>query len=174
MCPHCGHKGANFIQAREGSILPQSARRLWQCKSCRKQFSAMTGSIFHGSKVPLRKWLFVVFEMASNKNGMAAREIERKYGVAPKTAWFMAHRIREAMKTKARTRLFTGTVVSDETWIGGDPANKHHDKVARDEQGNMVHHTEKTPVLSLVDKQTGEVRSRVVPTSELREPAQSI
>ena len=172
MCPHCGHKGANFIQAREGSIRAgQSARRLWQCKSCRKQFSAMTGSIFHGSKVPLRKWLFVVFEMASNKNGMAAREIERKYGVAPKTAWFMAHRIREAMKTKAPTRLFTGTVVSDETWIGGDPANKHHDKVARDEQGNMVHHTEKTPVLSLVDKQTGEVRSRVVPrvnTANLR------
>ncbi|MGP8163831.1 MAG: hypothetical protein ACLQAN_08710, partial [Acidimicrobiales bacterium] len=85
----------------------------------------MTGSIFHGSKVPLRKWLFVLFEMASNKNGMAAREIERKYGVAPKTAWFMAHRIREAMKTKAPARLLTGTVVSDETYIGGDPGNKH-------------------------------------------------
>ena len=51
----------------------------------------MTGTIFHGSKVPLRTWLLVVFEMCASKNGMAAREIQRKYGVAPKTAWYMAH-----------------------------------------------------------------------------------
>ena len=63
----------------------------------------MTGTIFHGSKVPLRTWLFVLFEMCAAKNGMAAREIERKYGVAPKTAWFMAHRLREAMKARRRS-----------------------------------------------------------------------
>jgi transposase-like protein len=67
--------------------------------------------------------------------------------------------------------LFSGVVVADETWIGGDPANKHRDRVARDDLGNMVHRTEKTPVLSLVEKRTGEVRSRVVPrvnTANLR------
>src|ERR1700683_3862896 len=96
VCPHCANKGANFIKPRSGGSTrttrtgTQSARRLWQCKACRKQFSAMTGTIFHGSKVPLRTWLFVLFEMCANKNGFAAREIERKYGVAPKTAWFMA------------------------------------------------------------------------------------
>ena len=52
----------------------------------------------HGSKVPLRIWLFVIFEMCANKDGIAAREIERKYGVASRTAWFMIRRLREAMK----------------------------------------------------------------------------
>lgn len=107
VCPHCENEGANFIKPRGGTTRrtrtgAQTARRLWQCKKCRKQFSAMTGTIFHGSKVPLRTWLMVVFEMCANQNGMAAREIERKHGVAPKTAWFMAHRIREAMKVRAR------------------------------------------------------------------------
>jgi transposase-like protein len=119
VCPHCGNEGANFIKPRNGSTRTtrtgsHSARRLWQCKACRKQFSAMTGTIFHGSKVPLRTWLFVVFEMAANKNGIAAREIERKYEVAPQTAWFMAHRIREAMKRRAPQSL-VGTIVADES-----------------------------------------------------------
>jgi len=83
----------------------------------------MTGTIFHGSRVQLRTWLFVLFEMCASKNGMAAREIERKYGVAPKTAWFMAHRLREAMKAKGPQFLMTGTIVSDETWVGGQPQN---------------------------------------------------
>ena len=129
VCPHCGNPGANYIKPRtaEGKARAtrtgsMSQRRLWQCKACRKQFSAMTGTIFHGSKVPLRTWLLVVFEMCASKNGMAAREIERKYHVAPKTAWFMAHRIREAMKRRAPGSLLVGTIVSDETWIGGDPS----------------------------------------------------
>jgi transposase-like protein len=130
----------------------------------------MTGTIFHGSKVPLRTWLLVVFEMCASKNGMAAREIQRKYAVAPKTAWFMAHRIREAMRTRAPGALI-GTIVADETWIGGDPTNKHGGsapararregvQIKPGEMGTIK--TEKTPVLSLIDAETGEVRSRVV------------
>ena len=87
-----------------------------EVRGCRRQFSALTGTIFHGSKVELRIWLMVFVEMCANKNGMAAREIERKYGVAPKTAWFMAHRIREAMKS-APPHSLVGTIVADEpTW----------------------------------------------------------
>ena len=71
---------------------------MWKCGACRKQFSVLTGTIFHGTKVPLRTWLFVIYEMCANKNGIAAREIERKYEVTAKTAWFMLHRLREAMK----------------------------------------------------------------------------
>ncbi len=165
-CPHCGHKGANFIRPRNGdhttrttSRGAQTARRLWQCKGCRYQFSAMTGTIFHGSKISLRTWLFVLFEMCASKNGMAAREIERKYGVAPKTAWFMAHRIREAMKRDAPGSLI-GTIVADETWVGGEPKYRHRrpGEVARRGSG-----TDKTPVVALIDAGTGEARSAVLP-----------
>lgn len=133
ICPHCGNAGANYIKPRTGTARPTrtgslSQRRLWQCKKCRRQFSAMTGTIFHGSKVPLRTWLLVVFEMCASKNGMTAREIQRKYAVAPKTAWFMAHRIREAMRTRAPGSLI-GTIVADETWMGGDPMDKHGSSV---------------------------------------------
>jgi len=133
----------------------------------------MTGTIFHGSKVPLRTWLFVLFEMCANKNGFAAREIERKYHVAPKTAWFMAHRLREAMKARGPQHLLVGTIVSDETWIGGDPTNRHGGRhtnkmnAAREPVPvvpGKLHNkkTDKTPVVSLINANTGEVRSRVV------------
>jgi hypothetical protein len=118
----------------------------------------MTGTIFHGSKVPLRTWLFVLFEMCASKNGMAAREIERKYHVAPKTAWFMAHRLREAMKTRAPAKLLDGIVVADETWIGGEPKFRHANKRVGSKQGK----TDKTPVLALIDVDSGVARSKVV------------
>lgn len=165
-CPHCANKGANFIQSLTGTSRATrtghlSERRVWQCKKCRKQFSAMTGTIFHGSKVPLRTWLLVFFQMCASKNGMAAREIERVYGVAPKTAWYMAHRIREAMRTRAPHKLI-GDVVADETFIGGDPKNWHADD-PRWKSLKRGRATNKVPVLSIIDADTGEVRSKVVP-----------
>jgi len=176
VCPHCGSPGANYIKPRtaEGKARAtrtgsMSQRRLWQCKACRKQFSAMTGTIFHGSKVPLRTWLLVVFEMCANKNGMAAREIERKYGVAPRTAWFIAHRIREAMKVRAPKSL-VGVIVADETFIGGNPERMNAKTHAAWEKrratpGNKfgTAGSEKTPVLALIEADTGEARSAVLP-----------
>ena len=166
ICPHCGSIDKHYFltpktaeglarKTRTGSM---SERRVWKCKVCRKQFSVLTGTVFHGSKVPLQTWLMVVFEMCSNKNGIAAREIERKYGVAPKTAWFMTHRLREAMKRKAPGALI-GPVVVDETWFGGDPKNRHGHK-----SGGKKGRTEKTPIIALIDTATGEVRSKAVPT----------
>jgi transposase-like protein len=168
VCPHCGSIADHYYltpkapegrKTRTGSI---SQRRVWKCRDCRKQFSVLTGTIFHGSKVHLQTWLFVVFEMAANKNGLAAREIERKYGVSPKTAWFMAHRIREAMKTRAPLALLTGTIVADETWVGGNPGNDHYYKAPRPVRPGENMGTQKTPVLSLINAETGEVRSKVV------------
>ena len=75
-----------------------SQRRVWKCAACRKQFSVLTGTIFHGTKVPIATWLAVIVQMCSAKNGISAREVERMHGVTPETAWFMLHRLREAMK----------------------------------------------------------------------------
>ncbi len=95
-CPHCGETGATYIQptngvSRKTRTGEMSERRVWRCVHCRKQFSVITGTVFHGTKVPLRTWVLVVFEMVSSKNGISAREVERKYGVCPRTAWHMMH-----------------------------------------------------------------------------------
>ena len=163
VCPHCGSIAAHYFltprngvsrKTRTGS---KSQRRVWKCKDCRRQFSVLTGTIFHGSKIPVRTWIFVVFEMCASKNGVAAREIERKYNLTGKSAWFMLHRIREAMRREPLAGLLAGTVVADETWIGGKPSNRHGYVPGENQT------TTKTPVLSLVNSETREVRSRVVP-----------
>jgi transposase-like protein len=164
VCPHCGSLAKHYYlkprdpegrRTRTGAV---SQRRVWKCKDCRKQFSVTTGTIFHGSKISLRTWLFVVFEMCASKNGVAAREIERKYDVTPKSAWFMVHRIREAMKREPLAGLLSNTtVVADETFIGGKPANMHASK-----RPTWGHSNRKIPVVSLIDTATGEVRSEVV------------
>jgi transposase-like protein len=179
VCPHCGNDRVYFLTAkgegrktRTGKV---SERRLWKCGACRKQFSALTGTIFHGTKVELRIWLAVVVEMCANKNGMAAREIERKYGVSPKTAWFMAHRIRDAMQNRA-PHMMMGIIVADESYVGGKPERMNAKTRARWEgegevptpivpggEGRPSQLTAKTPIVSLVNATTGEVRSAVVP-----------
>lgn len=135
VCPHCGLlDGAWYIRplngvSRRTRTGTPSQRRVWKCGGCRKQFSVLTGTIFQGSKIPVRTWLMVVFEMCAAKNGISAREVERKYDLTAKTAWFMLHRIREAMKRDPLASLLSGTVASDERWIGGAPANRHRDEV---------------------------------------------
>lgn len=169
-CPHCDHLGATYIApangvSRKTRTGAASERRVWRCRSCRKQFSVLTGTVFHGTRVSLRAWVLVIFEMCASKNGVAAREIERKYGVCPRTAWFMMHRIREAMKADPLVQSMRGTIVADETWIGGNPKNRHASqrKPVRigPDHGNL--NTDKVSVLSLINATTGEARSAVVP-----------
>jgi transposase-like protein len=167
VCPLCGSAGPHYFLkpangvSRKTRTGKPSQRRVWKCRDCRKQFSVLTGTIFHRSKIPVRTWLLVVFEMCSSKNGVSAREVERKYELTAQTAWFMLHRIREAMKRDPLATLLSGTVISDETWIGGAPANRHRDDPR--EQPRLSSTTDKTPILSLVHHETREVRSRVVP-----------
>ena len=181
VCPHCGSEHVNYIKpvngvsrtTRTGSV---SERRVWKCQACpgRKQFSVLTGTIFHGTKIPVRTWLFVVFEMCASKNGVAAREIERKYGLSPKSAWFMLHRIREAMKREPLAGLLGGgggTVIADETAIGGKTGRMNNKRRAAHEAPKAVKpgsgpgtgpFAGKAIVLSLIDTETGEARSEVV------------
>jgi len=164
VCPHCGVIGDHYYLQPENGFSrittrgTYSERRVWKCKDCRKQFSVTTGTIFHGSKVSLRIWLFVFFEMCANKNGLAAREIARKYGVAPKTAWFMTQRIREAMKS--RGGLMSGNIVADETYIGGKPENWHANDPRRAKFGNTT--ARKTAVVTLINSETDEIRTKAV------------
>jgi len=164
VCPHCGSIAEHyFLTPRNGSTREtnsgnQTERRLWKCRGCRKKFSVLTNTVMHGTHIPVRTWVFVFFELCSNKNGIAAREVERRYDLSPKSAWFMLHRIREAMSTGPGADLFSGVVVADEAWIGGEPKNRHANKRVGSKQGK----TDKTPIVSLINSETGEVRSKVV------------
>ena len=173
-CPHCGCVGADYIApsngvSRKTRTGAQSQRRVWRCHGCRKQFSVLTGTPLHGTKVSVRMWVFVIFEMCSSKNGVSAREIERKYGLCPRTAWFMLHRVREMMKGEPlHADRMEGVVVVDETYIGGDPKRMNFKTRARHEakhgpiMGGLGTH--KIPVVTMIEKHSGEARSRVMPT----------
>ena len=163
VCPHCGSIDQHYWLKPLGGIAKTNRgatteRRQWKCRDCRQKFSVTTGTIMHGTHIPVRTWIFVFFELCSAKNGIASREIERRYDLSPKSAWFLLHRIRAAMASGPGANLFSGVVVADETWIGGAPKNRHAKKRVGSTQGK----TDKTPVVSLIHVGTGEVRSRVV------------
>jgi transposase-like protein len=116
-CPRC--------EAPEPSFL--STRRLWKCRSCKKQFSAKVGTIFEDSPIPLEKWLPALWLVVNCKNGISSYEMGRALGVSQRTAWFMGHRIRLAMHTGSFGKL-SGEVEVDETYIGGKARFMHKDK----------------------------------------------
>ena len=100
ICPHCGNSDPDRIAKVEGK--KQSHRPgLNYCNECKGQFTVTVGSVFERSKVPLTKWWMAARLMNSGKNGVSAHEIHRTIGVTYKTAWFMMHRLREAMRTGA-------------------------------------------------------------------------
>src|SRR5665213_457750 len=164
-CAHCASTNVYFIEPSNGVSRStrtgaQSQRRVWRCRDCKKQFSVITNTMMHGTKIALRIWLMVIFELCSSKNGVAAREVERKYGVAGRSAWFMLHRIREAMSHDDYT-LFSGDVAVDEVYLGGLPEFRH----ANDpREVGIGRGTKKTPVVSVIDVDTHGIRSQVVPS----------
>jgi transposase-like protein len=98
-CPACGRKDVVFLKTQ----------RKWQCKSVhpKRQFSAKVGTIFEDSPIALEKWLMVVWMLGNCKNGISSYEIARNIGVTQKSAWFMLHRIRLAMKNNSFLKLGT-------------------------------------------------------------------
>jgi transposase-like protein len=155
ICPHCGIvDNAAYLAPKNGhrttSTGKVSFRRVWQCNECHKQFSVLVGTIFEDSHIPLSKWLLGIHLMCAGKNGVAAIELKRQLGIAERSAWFMAHRIRYAMAHESFDKPLEGIVEADETYVGG----KAHGKRGRGAAN-------KTPVVSLVER-GGTVRSRVV------------
>jgi transposase-like protein len=118
-CPHCGNAEQSKLRKLEGK---SHRPGLWQCNACRQHFTVTVGSVMERSKIPLHKWVFAFHLYASSKKGMSAHQLHRMLGVTYKTAWFMAHRIREAMKEDVASSGPIGgagkTVEADETYIG--------------------------------------------------------
>jgi transposase-like protein len=153
VCPHCGTiddaEREHYRIRRKGS-----ARKLWKCFSCRKQFTVTVGTIFEDSHIPLNKWLLAFYLLCSSKKGMSALQIQRMLKVSYKTAWFMCHRIRWAMGEPAFTEKLSGVVEADETYVGG----KNRNRKRQDRQKKVGRGTDKAPVMLLVER-GGQVRS---------------
>ncbi len=116
VCPHCG--GTENIYRLEG----QSHRKgLLKCGNCRKQFTVTVGTLFERSKIPLHKWLLAAYLLCSSKKGISTHQLHRMLGITYKSAWFMTHRIREAMSDPVFTDKLGGSgkyVEADETYWG--------------------------------------------------------
>jgi transposase-like protein len=113
-CPHCGESEA-YTRLEGAKHRPG----VHQCNSCRKQFTVTVGTVFERSKVPLNKWLLATYLICSSKKGISSHQLHRTLGVTYKTAWFMTHRIREAMKEPEGVMGSGGGVIeADESYIG--------------------------------------------------------
>lgn len=145
ICPHCGESERKAYRLN----VKGTKRRVWKCAACRKQFTVMVGTIFEDSHIPLNKWLAAFSLLCSSKKGISAHQLHRMLGVTYKTAWFMAHRIREAMTQPPFQAALSGTVEADETYVGGKARwkTKRYQGVKKTGRG-----TDKTPVMVLVER----------------------
>jgi transposase-like protein len=144
LCPHCGSTKWYLIVGKPESKNP-TPKGTYKCAACRKKFTVRIGTVYEDSPLPLRKWLMAIHLMTSSKKGISSHQLARELKVTIKTAWFLSHRIRQAMEEGPSGELLSGTVEVDETYVGGKPR-----------KGTGPHKrgrgTDKTPVMVLVEK----------------------
>jgi transposase-like protein len=155
VCPHCACAEVYKLTAKPTSKKPVRPG-VYKCKACRKQFTVRVGTIFEDSHIPLCKWLMALHLMTSSKKGVSSLQISRECGITIKSAWFLTHRIREAMRDTGPLEPLTGIVEADETYVGGKPRRSAGLWGKKNKAGRG---TKKTPVMVLVQRD-GSARCR--------------
>jgi transposase-like protein len=165
-CPRCGGEKHSFVKTR----------KVWFCYDCNKQFSLKVGTIFEDSPITLDKWMMVMWMLANCKNGVSSYEIARSTGITQKSAWFMLHRIREAMKNEPIAKLGSnegGEVEVDEAYVGAKVKNMHHKRKMKIQNElskipawkQTTRYAGKTAIMGMFDRTSREVRAKVVPNT---------
>lgn len=158
-CPRCGQAKHSFVKTR----------RIWFCYVCKKQFTVKVGTVMEDSPLGLDKWMIAIWMLANCKNGISSYELSKALGIRQNSAWFMLHRIREAMGGGSETGKMggndpSGAVEIDETFVGGTPKFMHkrrRNALKLQLSGNA--HTAKAPVMGMLDRESRRVRAKVIP-----------
>src|ERR1035441_2499823 len=154
-CPRCGQAKHSFIKTRS----------IWFCYVCKKQFTVKVGTVMEDSPIGLDKWMIAMWMLANCKNGVSSYELAKNIGVRQNSAWFMLHRIREAMKDDRTHKFgFGGPVESDEAFIGPNPAKMN--RIQRKKysiERNKGGYIAKTAVHGMLDRELRQVRAKVLP-----------
>jgi transposase-like protein len=150
--------GVQCVKCGSEKISRIYKRNQFHCDSCKYQFSVTAGTIFHDSHLPLMKWFAAIYLLSESKKGMSALQLKRTLKVAYKTAWYMCHRIREAVKDD-NCEMLQGIVECDETYIGGKAKNIHRSKLAKMKK-SVYGYENKTMVMGAIER-GGNVRLQV-------------
>ena len=134
-------------------------RQPYRCRDCRKEFSVRTNSIMHGSNLSYSKWAIAIYLITNNPKGISSIQLSKQIGVTQKTAWFLAHRIRETWFSDYQD--FEGPVEVDETYVGGADKNRHW-------KNRLWNHSlaARTLVIGVKDRATKRVKTAVLPSAE--------
>jgi transposase-like protein len=152
-CQRCGDTDVYKMTDRKTG--QRNKRFLWKCNGCQKQYTVRVGTVMEDSRIPLRHWAYALWKACSSKKGVSALQIKRETGLTYKSALFMMHRIRFGMAEDWRGQpKLSGTVETDETYVGGKP------RYLQPRSGPRVGRGRKMPVVSLVER-GGNIRSFV-------------
>lgn len=159
-CPLCdGGKKVYEVTYDKTARGKETVRKQWKCGACRKKFSVTSRSIFEGSHIRVGQWIYAIFRMCSGKKGVSANELAREMEITVRSAWFMCHRVREAMLQEPLAGMLglagDGIVELDETYVGGKLKNNRH-------ANRTAAAGRKTAVMTLIDRE-GEVKTVKVP-----------
>ena len=148
-CPHC-----DTDKVQVGTTHPTMPFR---CRKCRKFFSVKIGTVMQSSKLGCQTWVLALYFLNTGIKGVASMKLHRDLDVTQKTAWFLAHRIRDAYMDDQQAFNFSGPAEADETYIGGKEGNKHEAKKLRDGRGAVG----KVAVAGMLDRPTNQIKTEV-------------